>query len=174
MTAAQSMILFKQLSENHCDDTQGMNIKSFPATCSKKDRDRRIDEIPLKEIDKMISLARLKVSSQLESRMFVERPSNTRMVLAAMSKQKKMAAWLTPAQCTLAHSLYLQYLRSAHTRICGGSAVGPRASPRKQQASSGKRKLMGDSDDEACALESPPRAEPNPPAQDTVMAEVAR
>jgi hypothetical protein len=116
------MILFKQLSQNHCGDTQGMNIKSFPATCSKKDRDRRIDEIPLKEIDNMTSLAKLEVSSQLESRMFVERPSNTRMVLAAMSKQKKMAAWLTP------HPVH-----AGSVALLAVSAVGPHAHLRRER-----------------------------------------
>jgi hypothetical protein len=40
MTGAQSMLLLKQLSQNHYDDTKGMSVKSFPATCSKKDRER--------------------------------------------------------------------------------------------------------------------------------------
>jgi len=69
--------------------------------------------IDLADVGMMVMTAREELAAQLQARFFMERPSNTRLVLACMSKQKEMETWLTPSQCELAKTLYIGMIKEA-------------------------------------------------------------
>ena len=113
LTAAQSMMIMKAHITKDCNPCSDLLIQHFPLTASIADRDRAGETIVSSGLNGMIHTARDEIAAQPTARFFVERPSDTRLVLAAMSKQKRMDKWLSPAQCRLALTLYLQYMRTA-------------------------------------------------------------
>eukprot|EP00967_Tisochrysis_lutea_P047047 scaffold57252_cov23-Tisochrysis_lutea.AAC.1 len=61
-----------------------------------------------------------------------------------MSKQRRPASWLSPAQVQLAQTCYLKYLRTASNvgeRVPSATQRSSRSSPRAK-----KRRLMDDSE----------------------------
>lgn len=93
------------------------------------------------------------LAQELEERMFTERPSNSRLVLGYMSKQKKVQKWLTAAQVDLAKSCYLMMMREAEDILSASkkaasanqqSTGNTRHSPRLAK----KRRLIADSSSE--------------------------
>jgi hypothetical protein len=148
MTGAQSMMIMQNHIAKDCNLYSGLDILNFPETASVVDRERGHEHVPASGLKQIVISARAEASAQLKKRFFHERPSNTRMVLAAMSKQRKMDKWLSAAQCRLANTLYLQYLRIAvgiMNKFNSSKRLPTRSSPRKSTGG-GKRKLMEDSD----------------------------
>jgi hypothetical protein len=117
-TGAQGMMLLYDLKAKYCSTDASLKIKEFPTTLSMAGRERRDDKSLLttkEEADlcSIIITARSVMQDELNQRLFVNRPSNSRLVQAYMSKQMPSSLYLTEAQNTLARSLYLKALRDA-------------------------------------------------------------
>eukprot|EP00966_Prymnesium_polylepis_P176367 4082533-Prymnesium_polylepis.1 len=78
----------------------------------------------------MIDTARNVLKEELDSRFFVARPSNARLVQCYMSKQRPIASYLPERMCTFAQTVYVQWVRRAAS--IGGVAI--RSSPPRKIA----------------------------------------
>eukprot|EP00967_Tisochrysis_lutea_P016962 scaffold19161_cov31-Tisochrysis_lutea.AAC.2 len=144
ITGAQSMMLCHSLRAA-CHHTNDLEVKKLPPTLGVQDRARQVETIDGDDVIPMVVQARQVLSSELTRRFFADRPCNTRMVLACMSKQKRIDRWMTPQQCEcdVAKSLYLKMLRDAVAII--GKTTRKRESPRLKK----KRKLICDDSEDS-------------------------
>eukprot|EP00966_Prymnesium_polylepis_P258025 5960184-Prymnesium_polylepis.1 len=107
-----------------------LTVSLCPPTASLKDRERITEERPGSQVSSMIDTARSVLVEELESRFFVARPSNTRLVQCYMSKQRPIASYLPARMCTLAKTVYLSWIRRA--AVIAGVAI--RSSPPRKKA----------------------------------------
>jgi len=94
------------------------------------------------------------LGEQLGERLFTERPSNSRLVLGYMSKQKKVHKWLTMQQVELAKTCYLMMLRKAvaihqaHEKKSDDNGNQKQKKKRESPRLLKKRKLIHDSSED--------------------------
>lgn len=131
VSGAQSLIMMHDLMQS-CDEDAPLHVFSIPTTASLKDRERKEERRSANDLCYMISVARAVLKEEIESRFFVARPSNARLVQCYMSKQKPISMYLPHRMCELAKTVYAEWLR----RAAGIAGVAIRSSPRKKQKSS--------------------------------------
>ena len=115
LTGAQSRMLMYDLKENCCHPEASLNIKTFPASLSVADRECSVEVKPAEDLSSLVDTARSVLKDELQQRVFVNRPSNARLVQIFMTKQPGFTAKdvLTASQLRLAETVYLQMLRAA-------------------------------------------------------------
>ena len=129
VTGAQSLMMHADLMAANESDAP-LTVSLCPPTASLKDRERITEERPGSQVSSMIDTARSVLVEELESRFFVARPSNTRLVQCYMSKQRPIASYLPERMCTLAKTVYLSWIRRA--AVIAGVAI--RSSPPRKKA----------------------------------------
>lgn len=144
VTGAQAMIMLKVMHDKCEDDTDArITVKDLPQTAEFKHRVRsRSVETALAPI----VTARQILADELHARLFLNRPSNARLVQAFMSKQADANDWMPMEWQPIARGEYQRMLRKIHTRLANdqgksvaGSANAPGSNKRKANAISPPR-----------------------------------
>jgi hypothetical protein len=136
VTGATSLILLHDLKKGNADD-KPLVVKAHPLTAKLEDRrSRQLETRKADDLHTFIPKARGIVVKELDSRFFeaAERPSNTRLVQAWMSKQRQPEKWMPSVWHVLAKALYLGMLRDAVMITGSGTSSSP--NPNKVQKTS--------------------------------------
>ena len=112
VTGAQSLMMMADLIKT-CEPEAPLAVSLCPPTAALKDRERVVEERPGSQLSTMIDTGRDTLKDELESRFFIARPSNTRLVQCYLSKQKPIENYMPPRMCTIAETLYKQWIRRA-------------------------------------------------------------
>lgn len=175
LTGAQSMMVVHKLMKD-CSSAFSLSTLKFPGKCDVQSRDRAAETIEHVDVCPYVLSAAEILVEELRSRFFTERPSNSRLALAHMSKQKRTDKWMTPAQVELAKTCYLMMLREAHAiRFSSQHFTGASASARKRESPrlAKKRRLIDDSDsDDAVSTAPGAVADHVPSTADAVTGEI--
>ena len=148
ITGAQSLMLMHSLRAS-CEVSKPLTVKLLPASPSLADRQRTLEQRNSISLGPCVVTAREIMITELNSRFFIERPSNSRMVQLHMSKQMRSTAWLPEAWRVLCETLYLSWLRKASNHL-KSSTVQLRSSPNKRHkttASSSTSLVLFDEDE---------------------------
>ena len=92
LTGAQSRMLMYDLKENCCHPEASLNIKTFPDSLSVADRECSVEVKPAEDLSSLVDTARSVLNDELQQRVFVNRPSNARLVQIFMTKQPDFTA----------------------------------------------------------------------------------
>eukprot|EP00966_Prymnesium_polylepis_P086516 2002415-Prymnesium_polylepis.1 len=167
VTGAQSLIMMADLMAT-CDLEEPLVVLLCPSTPSLADRIRTIEERPGGQLSSMIDQGRTILKEELDSRFFVARPSNTRLVQCYMSKQKPIRSYLPARMCTIAETLYKVWMRRA-AAIAGVAIRSSPPPPKKAKLGGVFRAVSASADASASPV--------NPSASleyDAVMEEIQR
>lgn len=169
------MVVSKLLKD--CTSSKPMPIEKFPSSAKLVDRQRLPDQVPRDLVCDLASSALGVLKEELQSRFFVNRPSNSRLVLGYMSKQSVPSKWLTQQQIELAKTCYLMMLRQAvELSGAGGSAAHKKKKQRMSPRLQKRRSLIDESDSEDGFAEVARTAceDTSPEDSDAVSSEVDR
>lgn len=174
LTGAQSMMVIHTLMKEAAAGS--LSILKFPVSLTVDARlQRTAERIEKDQVCALVQQASNILRQELQDRFFTWRPSNSRLVLGYMSKQKKPEKWLTREQVDLAKTCYFTMLRESDEILKGDAAKvteKKRSSPRLAK----KRKLIADSDSdedfEVLGIDSEARADVEENNKDSVTDEI--